>query len=79
MKVGSESWHVTEFFQFLLWERISPGQPENDGDACMQGLWRSGSGTMRQSKGCVFDCNYSLASSPPQELEGERRRGTELD
>lgn len=34
---------------------------------------------MCQSKGCVFDCNYSRALSPPQESEGRVRRGVEFD
>lgn len=25
---------------------------------------------MRRSKGCVFDCNYTRALRPPQEVEG---------
>lgn len=50
-----------------------------DEDARMWGLWRLNLDSKRQSKGCVFDCNYSRALSPPQELEGGRGRGGGLD
>lgn len=41
-----------------------------DGDGRMWGLWRLNLDSKRQSKGCVFDCNYSRALSPPRESEG---------
>lgn len=44
-----------------------------NGDACVWGLWCSDWGD-RHSKGCVFDCNYSRALSPPPESEGGDRR-----
>lgn len=49
-----------------------------DEDACMWGLWRLNLDGERRSKGCVFDCNYSRALSPPRESEGGRR-GRGLD
>lgn len=45
----------------------------------MQGHWHPGSGAVWQSKGCMVDCNYSCALSPPPESEGGGRRGSGLD
>lgn len=51
----------------MLW-RISGGQPGNRG-----GYEGRGAPRLRQkaeSKGCVFDCNYTRALRPSQELGG---------
>lgn len=52
-----------------MWWKISGGQPGNRGG--YEGRLAPRLRQKAESKGCVFDCNYTRALRPSQELGGD--------